>query len=422
MPARSSSLAPDAGRSTAGGRLRRLQGGGTARPMDLDAGLGYGQPNGQLTNELEHRHGGCDQLRGAILYELGAESLEVRDDIELLRGPGPGEVLLEVKATGLCHSDLSGMNGTIPAPTPAILGHEASGIVTEVGPGGAPNVNVGDHVVVSLIPPCGACNFCVGGQANLCDSVVNPFQVPPKFKAGGEEIFPFGGIGSFTEQIVLPYQAVIPIERDVPFDIACLIGCGVLTGVGAVFNAARLVPGSNVVVFGCGGVGMSVIQGAKIAGAAEIVAVDRVESKFTEAKAFGATHAVTPGQLTEVGDSIHGGLGFDYSFECVGLPSTIRDAFDAARRGGNVTIVGAGSFEQTVEFTAFELFYFERKMMGTVYGSSDVRRDCPKLLRLWRSGRLDLDAMVSRRLKIDDINEGMRAMAAGEVVRSVIEF
>jgi len=361
-------------------------------------------------------------VRGAVLRELGAESLEIRDDIELLKGPGAGQILLEVKATGLCHSDLSGMNGTIPAPTPAILGHEASGVVIDVGPGGVPNVAIGDHVVVSLIPPCGACNFCVGGQANLCDSVVNPFQVGPAFSVAGEEVFPFGGIGSFTEQIVLPYQAVVKIDDDVPFDIACLIGCGVLTGVGAVFNAAKLEPGSNVVVFGCGGVGMSVIQGARIAGAAEIVAVDRVESKFEEAKAFGATHAVTPGQLTEVADSIHGGLGFDYSFECVGLPATIRDAFDAARRGGSVTIVGAGSFEQMIEFSAFELFYFERKLMGTVYGSSDVRRDCPKLLRLWRSGRLDLEGMVSRRLKIDEINDGMAALAAGEVVRSVVEF
>jgi S-(hydroxymethyl)glutathione dehydrogenase/alcohol dehydrogenase len=360
-------------------------------------------------------------VRGAVLRELGDEALEVRDDIELLSGPGPGQVLLEVKATGLCHSDLSGMNGTIPAPTPSILGHEAAGVVTEIGPG-VPNVSEGDHVVVSLIPPCGTCNFCVGGQANLCDSVINPFQVPPAFRVGGEEVFPFGGIGSFTERVVLPHQAVIPIDDDVPFDIACLIGCGVLTGVGAVFNAAQLRPGGSAVVFGCGGVGMSVIQGARIAGAAEIVAVDRVESKFDQARAFGATHTVTPGQLTSVGDAIHGGLGFDYAFECVGMPQTIRDAFDATRRGGSVTIVGAGSFEAMVEFSAFELFYFERKMMGTVYGSSDVRRDCPKLLRLWRSGRLDLESMVSRRLGIDEINEGMRALAAGEVVRQVVEF
>jgi S-(hydroxymethyl)glutathione dehydrogenase/alcohol dehydrogenase len=246
--------------------------------------------------------------------------------------------------------------------------------------------------------------------------------VPPAFRVGGEEVFPFGGIGSFTERVVLPHQAVIPIDDDVPFDIACLIGCGVLTGVGAVFNAAQLRPGGSAVVFGCGGVGMSVIQGARIAGAAEIVAVDRVESKFDQARAFGATHTVTPGQLTSVGDAIHGGLGFDYAFECVGMPQTIRDAFDATRRGGSVTIVGAGSFEAMVEFSAFELFYFERKMMGTVYGSSDVRRDCPKLLRLWRSGRLDLESMVSRRLGIDEINEGMRALAAGEVVRQVVEF
>jgi S-(hydroxymethyl)glutathione dehydrogenase/alcohol dehydrogenase len=358
---------------------------------------------------------------GAVLWETGDVELEVRDDLELLAGPGPGQVQVRVHATGLCHSDLSGMTGLLPAPIPALLGHEAAGEVVAVGEGVA-HVRVGDHVIVAWVPPCGRCSFCLGGQANLCDSVADPFDVKPTHRAGDAEISPFGNVGSFVEEIILPEQGVVVIPADVPPDIASILGCAVMTGVGAAVNAARVVPGSSVVVFGCGGVGMSIIQGARLCGAADIVAIDLVAERREAALRLGATHAITPGEIARVGDGIHDGIGFDYGFEAVGLPRTIRDAYDSVRRGGTVVVVGAGGLDQTVEFTAFELFYLEKTLIGTVYGSADVRRDFHRLLRLWRAGRLDLEGMVTRRLKITEINDGLNALRGGEGIRQVVEF
>jgi S-(hydroxymethyl)glutathione dehydrogenase/alcohol dehydrogenase len=204
--------------------------------------------------------------------------------------------------------------------------------------------------------------------------------------------------------------------------VASLIGCGVTTGVGAAVNTAGIQPGSSVVVFGAGGVGIAAIQGARLAGAAEILAVDLVESKLDAAKRFGATHVCTPESLEQLKAEITGGEGFDYALECIGIPSTIRATYDATRRGGTAVIVGAGRMDQKVEFNAFEIFFSDKTLRGSFYGSSNVRTFMPKLCRLWKTGRLDLEGMITRRIQIEEINDAFRAMQAGEVIRSVIDF
>ena len=360
-------------------------------------------------------------MRGAILHNVHDAELEIRDDIELVRAVGPGEVHVRIRATGLCHSDLSAIDGVLPAPTPCIPGHEASGDVLAVG-AGVTSVQAGDKVILCLIPPCGRCRFCLGNQANLCDSVVNPFDTEPLYAAGETVLSSLGGISSWVEEAILPEQGVIRIDPAIPYDVAAIVGCAVTTGVGAVINSAKLAPGSTVAVYGCGGVGMSIIQGARLAGAAEILAIDFSQGKLDLARKLGATHVAKPPEVTEVGDKIHGGLGFDVTFEAIGRSATIRDAYDSARRGGTTIVVGAGGMEDMVEFSAFELFFFERTLKGSVYGSADVRRDFPLLLDLWRAGRLDLDALVTRHARLDDLNDCVAAMRQGDEVRQVIEF
>jgi S-(hydroxymethyl)glutathione dehydrogenase/alcohol dehydrogenase len=242
------------------------------------------------------------------------------------------------------------------------------------------------------------------------------------FTMAGNPIFGMAGAGTFAEELIVPEAGAVKIAPDVPYDIASLVGCGVMTGVGAALNAAKVEPGSSVLVIGCGGVGISAIQGARICGAATIVAVDMVEQKLEWAKQFGATHAVTPADLPATLIGLTGGAGFDYAFEVVGRSDTIRLAYDSTRRGGTTVVVGVGRAEDMVSFSAFELFYNEKNLRGTYYGSANIRRDFPRLLDLWRSGQLDLEGMITRRLKIDDINDAFGAMQAGEVIRQVITF
>ena len=359
-------------------------------------------------------------MQAALLRQTGDEKLDVVSDMEL-DDVGPGLVRIAIKATGVCHSDLSAMNGTIPQPAPVVLGHEGSGEVVEVGPG-VTKVKPGDHVIVAFIAPCGDCIHCLGGQANLCEQLLGT-QFSPRFKHEGGAVFGMGGCGTFAQETLLPEQAVIKIPDDVPWDIASLIGCGVTTGVGAAINAAKVRPGSSVVVFGCGGVGTSVIQGARIAGAAEIVAVDLLDAKRKEALTFGATHAVAPEDLNDVSAEINGAAGgFDYGFEVIGNPKTIRATYDAVRRGGTAVVVGVGRADQMIEFSAFELFFAEKVLKGTLYGSSDVRTDFMRMIRLWRSGRLDLESMISQRLALDDVNQAMDDLRNARVIRSVIEL
>ena len=229
------------------------------------------------------------------------------------------------------------------------------------------------------------------------------------------------GCGSFSEEMIVPESALIKVDKEVPLNVVSLIGCGVMTGVGAAINTARITPGSSVCVIGCGGIGVAAIQGARIAGAAEIVAVDSMDSKLEMAKRFGATHTALIGDLDQAKIEVTGGEGFDYTLECVGHPQTIRAGYDAVRRGGTAVVVGMGSLDQDVTFNAFELFFSEKKLLGSMYGSANVRVDFPRLLRLWKAGKLDLEGMITRRLKLEEINDADRAMDAGEVIRSVID-
>lgn len=359
-------------------------------------------------------------MLAAVLRNTGDTTVDVVDDCEL-DDTGPGLVRVAIKATGVCHSDLSVMNGTIPQPAPCVLGHEGAGEVVEVGPG-VSGVAVGDHVIVAWVPPCGSCISCLTGEANLCSVVTYGSGAVPRFRVDGQPVGGMAGTGTFAEEVVLPAQSAIKIGDDVPWDVASLIGCGVMTGVGAAINAAKVRPGASVVVFGCGGVGISIIQGARLAGAAEIVAVDVVESKREDAKRFGATHAVAPEDLAAASGEITGGVGFDYAFEAIGLPTTIRATYDAVRRGGTATIVGVGRLDEMVSFSAFELFYMEKKLIGTIYGSADVRTDFHRMIRLWKAGRLDLEGMVSQRLGLKEINKAFDDMRAGRVIRTVIEI
>jgi len=357
-------------------------------------------------------------MKAAVLTGLN-QDLEIRDDISLVDLPAGG-VHLKVVSSGVCHSDVSGQNGTIPTPTPCVLGHEGAGIVLEVGKG-VTDVKAGDHVIVSFTPACSKCKACLRGQSYLCETM-GSMAMTPHFMMDGNPLGGFTGCGTFSEEMIVPEAAVVKVDDDIPLDVVSLIGCGVTTGVGASINTAQIKPGSSVVVFGCGGVGISAIQGARIAGAAEILAVDMVEGKLAMAKNFGATHVTKPEDLPGMIQEITAGEGFDYALECIGNPTTIRATYDSTRRGGTAVIVGVGRLDQQVTFSAFELFYADKILRGSMYGSANVRTDFPKLLRLWKAGKLDLEGMISRRMKLEDVNEAFRAMQAGEVIRTVLDI
>jgi len=357
-------------------------------------------------------------MKAAVLWELGKD-LEVRDDVEV-SGLGPGDVHLQLVASGVCRSDLSAQNGTIPVGLPCVLGHEGAGIVKEVGEG-VTEIQPGDHAIVSFVPACRKCKACLRGQSYLCETSIQMLMTP-HFAIGDRVLPGYLGCGSFAEEMIVTENAVIKVDDEVPLEVASLIGCGVTTGVGAAINTARIRPGSSVCVFGCGGVGIAAIQGARIAGAAEIAAVDALPEKLEMAGRFGATHLVAPDQLDAAKLEVTAGEGFDYALECVGSPQTIRAAYDVVRRGGTVVVVGIGRMDQKIEFSAFELFAAEKTLRGSVYGSANVRVDFPRLLRLWRRGKLDLEGMITRRISLEEIDDAFRAMQAGEVIRSIVQF
>ena len=359
-------------------------------------------------------------MRAALLHNTGDEKLEIVDDIEV-DAPGPGEVTIKIEATGVCHSDLHAMQGSLPQPAPFVPGHEGAGIISAVGEG-VTALAEGDHVVVAWSPPCGKCNNCVERkQPHLCVMIQFAIAGVPRFTRNGEQVFGMAGTGTFAEYLTVPQEAAIKIDDDIPFEIASLIGCGVSTGVGAAINTAKVEPGSKVVVFGCGGVGIAAIQGAHVAGAAIIVAVDLNEDKLELAKTFGATHGCKPDDLAALQAELTGD-GFDYAFEAIGLPVTMRAAYDAVRRGGTACVIGVGAMDKEVSFNGFEIFFSEKNFMGSYYGSVDVRSDFHRLLSLWKSGQLNLDGMITNRMKIDDINEAFDVMRRGEAIRTVITF
>ncbi|MHB8328675.1 MAG: Zn-dependent alcohol dehydrogenase [Acidimicrobiales bacterium] len=358
-------------------------------------------------------------VRAAVVHAVGEPF--VVEEIELAR-PGPHDVRVRMAASGVCHSDLSVQNGSIPFMFPTVLGHEGAGVVAEVG-AAVTRVTPGDHVVLTWMPPCRRCFWCLAGQAMLCANGLTEALGGAYATVGGRPLVRGLGTATFAEETLVPEGEVVPIDRSVPLDLAALVGCALSTGVGAVWHTARVRPGSSVAVVGCGGVGLSVIQGARLAGATTIVAVDPVPAKLEMAKAMGATTTLDAGGDVVAGvRDATGGRGADYCFEVVGRGETIRSAFASARRGGTVVLVGAGSPAEQVAFNAMELFVDAKTLVGCVYGSTDPDRDFPVLVELVRSGAIDAAGLVTRRIALDEVNDAFRSMEAGTVARSVIVF
>ncbi|MFJ8015121.1 Zn-dependent alcohol dehydrogenase [Streptomyces sp. NPDC096339] len=358
-------------------------------------------------------------MRAALQSEIGQDKLEVVDDMEAV-GFGPGKVRIRIKATGLCHSDLSAMSGVLPQPAPFIPGHEGSGVIVDVGDG-VTGHHIGDRVLVCWLPPCGHCPACKRGQGHLCLEAFGNVATP-NFKRADNAIFGFAGTGTFSEEMVVPAACAIPIPDDVPFDIAALIGCGVTTGLGAAINTAKVEAGASVAVIGCGGVGISVIQGAKVQGAAQIVAVDPVESRREAALRFGATEAVAPDAFDDAKNRITGGEGFDYVFEVVGKSATAQTAYKMTRRGGSVVIVGAGALDDNYQVDMFSLFFDEKKILPSMYGGGDVLRSYDRTIALWRAGRVDLASLITHRVQLAEINDALDQMRTGVALRTCIEI
>jgi S-(hydroxymethyl)glutathione dehydrogenase/alcohol dehydrogenase len=358
-------------------------------------------------------------VRAAVLRTLG-EPLVV-GDIEL-PDPGAGQVRVRIAAAGVCHSDLSLADGTLPQLLPAVLGHEAAGTVVTVGEG-VTHVTAGDHVVLNWSPACGACWFCTHRQPFLCEHGADAGRTPYAALAGGEPVFAGLGVAGFAEETVVPGRSVMPVPADVPLADAALLGCAVLTGIGAVVNSARVLEGESVAVIGLGGVGLSVLRGARMVGADPILAIDLSPVKEDLARLNGATaFLVADRQVTGQVRGLTGGRGVDHAFECVGRAQTIRLAWSLARRGGRATVIGAGSREDTVELNALEIFHSARILAGCYYGSSDVARDLPLLIDHMRGGRLRLESLVTDRIGIGDIDDAFRRMRAGRGGRSLIEW
>ncbi|MFD3656913.1 Zn-dependent alcohol dehydrogenase [Streptomyces sp. 24-1644] len=358
-------------------------------------------------------------MRAAVLHEIGQDKLEVLDDVEAV-GFGPGKVKLRIRATGLCHSDVSAMSGVLPQPAPFIPGHEGAGEVIDIGDG-VTGLAQGDRVLVCWLPACGACPSCRRGQTHLClAGFMNAGT--PNFKRPGGDVFGFAGTGTFTEEVVVGAGCAVPIPDDVPFDIAALIGCGVTTGLGAAINTAQVEAGSSVAVIGCGGVGISTIQGARVQGAAQIVAVDPVASRREAALRFGATEAVSPDELADAKQRITSGEGFDYVFEVVGKSVTARTAYENTRRGGTLCVVGAGAMDDNFQASMFELFFDEKRILPSMYGGGDVLRSYERAIALWRAGRIDLESMITHRVRLDGINDALDQMRTGESLRTCIEL
>ncbi|GII55824.1 alcohol dehydrogenase [Planotetraspora thailandica] len=360
-------------------------------------------------------------MRGALLHAVGDDKLDIRDDFTLAP-VGPSDVRVKIKATGVCHSDLSVLTGVLPMPLPVVLGHEGAGEVLEVGDH-VTSVQPGDHVIISWTPACGECANCVGGQPYLCGTYVMKSFTEARFVYGGHTpAFGMAGCGTWAEEIIVPWQGAIKVDPEVPYEAAALIGCGITTGVGAAINTAKVRPGTTVAVVGCGGVGLSVIQGARVSGATTILAIDPLESKHELAKKVGATHACTPDQLMDAIGTLTGGQGFDYGFEVVGKSAAIITAWQATRRGGDVIVVGAGAMDDQVPLTAFQLLFEGKNILSSLYGGADVQRDFPFFANLYKAGKLDLESMISSRIRLADVNDAVAALRSGEVLRQIIVF
>jgi Zn-dependent alcohol dehydrogenase len=357
----------------------------------------------------------------AAIYQAAHQPLTI-EDIDII-DPRPGEILVRTVCSGVCHSDLHFVDGAWSIPMPTVLGHEAAGVVEKVG-AGVTYVAKGDHVIMSFIPFCGSCYFCVRGQPHLCNDPVKGAQAATRLSWKGKPVLQFANVGSFSEYMITTEKGLVKIPNEMPMAEAALIGCGVMTGIGAALYTAEVRPGSSVAVFGCGGVGDSVIQGAKLAGATTIIAVDLDPQKLEWAKGFGATHTInaSEGDPVEQIKNITGGNGVNYSFEAVGISQTLEQALWCRDLAGTCVLIGVPGPGPRLDIDMQQLFDLGGALKPCWYGDCLPTRDFPLLATWYEQGQLNLDDLVSRKITLEETEEAFEAMKRGETLRSVIMF
>jgi S-(hydroxymethyl)glutathione dehydrogenase / alcohol dehydrogenase len=356
----------------------------------------------------------------AVVLDAASGPLTVRD--LSMRSPGPNEVRVALAAAGVCHSDLSLSDGTLRQRFPVVLGHEGAGRIVELG-SDVTDLAIGDPVVLNWAPPCGECWFCGNDEPYLCERATDASTVPYASMGDGAQVYPGLGTAAFGTETVVGAHACIKLPDDIPLPEAALLGCAVLTGVGAVLHSARVRAGESVVVIGLGGVGLAALQGARIAGAAPIIAVDPSPAKAALAEKLGATHVLQPSD--DLGKQIRkltGGRGADHAIECVGRSATIRTAWAVTRRGGRATILGLGAADDMVSFAAVEVAFFARTLAGCFFGSTNPAVDVPRLLDYYRRGELDLGSLVTDHIGLSDVGTAFDRMRSGTGARTLIRF
>jgi len=359
-------------------------------------------------------------MKAAVLREVGKPLLV---EEVMIDKPGPREVLVRTAAAGVCHSDLHFVEGLYPYRLPVVLGHESAGIVEQTG-SDVTYVQPGDHVITCLSAFCGHCEACITGHPSICDGreTRRRRDQSPRLHQGGAVVQQFANLSSFAEQMLIHEHALVKIDKEIPLDKAALIGCGVTTGVGAVHNTAKVEVGSTVAIIGCGGVGLSCINGAAISGAGRIIAIDQVENKLELAKAFGATDTVNVSGtdvVEHVKEMTSGGVHF--SFEAIGLKETTEQAFEMLRPGGTATVIGMVPYGTKIEIHAAD-FLQEKKLLGCAMGSNRFRVDMPRYVDFYRSGRLKLDQLLNKHITLNQVNTALDQLKTGEVARNVILF
>jgi S-(hydroxymethyl)glutathione dehydrogenase / alcohol dehydrogenase len=365
------------------------------------------------------------KTRAAVLSEVGGQ-LEIKT-LDL-GAPQSGEVLVKMSAAGICHSDWHLVTGDTQHPLPVVLGHEGAGVVESVGDG-VTDVKVGDHVILNWAPYCGKCFFCLKGKTNLCDTYVGPMWAgtmldgSTRYSLDGEPVYHYCALACFSEYVVVPSMCCVEVADSIPFDVAAVVGCAVTTGVGSVLNTASVEAGSTVVIYGVGGVGLSTVMGAQIAGAEAIIAVDPLESRLAAARELGATHTLIAGDdvVAKIKD-ICGGYGADYVFEASGLPAVQEEALSALRPGGELILSGLSAMGSATNLPGAILVREEKTVRGSYYGSSNPPEDFVKYCNWYMNGLLPLDRLVSKEYSLDEINIAFAEMLVGSVRRGVIMF
>ncbi|MCB1985173.1 MAG: S-(hydroxymethyl)glutathione dehydrogenase/class III alcohol dehydrogenase [Burkholderiales bacterium] len=367
------------------------------------------------------------KTRAAIAWQAGQPLTIENIDLE---GPKEGEILVEIKATGICHTDYYTLSGADPEGLfPTVLGHEGAGIVVEVGKN-VKSLEVGDHVIPLYTPECRECKFCLSQKTNLCQAIRSTQgrglmpDSTSRFSIDGQPLFHYMGTSTFSNYTVAPEIALARIRKDAPFDKVCYIGCGVTTGIGAVLFTAKVEAGSNIAVFGLGGIGLNVIQGARMVGADKIIGIDINSKREAMAREFGMTHFLNPNEVPDIVDAIvqltDGGA--DYSFECIGNTKVMRQALECTHKGwGRSIIIGVAEAGAEISTRPFQLVT-GRKWEGTAFGGARGRTDVPKIVDWYMEGKINIDSLITHTLKLEDINEGFRLMKAGESIRSVVIY